>query len=91
MSEILTIAHEAHTRLELWLALSARNYRHASSLADNTDRKKKWLKMAALVMKDREDNADAAHVLRTKDLPFIPEDDQDNAEEGTLAGRGFYK
>ena len=42
-------------------------------------------------MKDREDNADAAHVLRTKDLPFIPEDDQDNAEEGTLAGRGFYK
>ena len=40
ISEIITIAHEAHIRLELWLALSTRNYRHTAGMPDNVDRKK---------------------------------------------------
>ena len=35
---IITTVHEAHKRLELWLALSARNYRHTAGMPDNVDR-----------------------------------------------------
>ena len=69
ITEIITTAHEAHMRLELWLALSARNYRHTAGAPDNFDRKKKWLKMATMVFDDRKNNAKEAHEQRAKDLP----------------------
>jgi hypothetical protein len=37
------------------------------------------------------DNAEAAHLLRAKDLPVIPDDDaEDNGEEAAL-GEDFFK
>jgi hypothetical protein len=42
ITQVITTAHEAHIRLELWLALSCCNYRHTAGIPDNIDRKKKW-------------------------------------------------
>jgi hypothetical protein len=90
ITEIITTAHEAHMRLELWLALSARNYRHTAGAPDNFDRKKKWLKMATMVFDDRKNNAKDAHERRAKDLPDIPNDDSDNGGEDATLGAAFY-
>ena len=90
MTDIITTAHEAHIRLELWLALSARNYRHTAGIPDNIDRKKKWLKMAAMVFEDRKNNGKDAHELRAKDLPVIPDDDDALGGEDTELGAAFY-
>jgi hypothetical protein len=74
----------------LWLALSARNYRHTAGIPDNVDRKKKWLKMATLVFEDRKNNGKDAHERRAKDLPEIPNDDSDNGGEDATLGVAFY-
>ena len=74
----------------LWLALSARNYRHTAGIPDNVDRKKKWLKMATLVFEDRKNNGKDAHERRAKDLPEIPNDDSDNGGEDATLGAAFY-
>ena len=91
ISEIITIAHEAHIRLELWLALSTRNYRHTPGIPDNVDRKKKWLKMAALVMEDRKKNGKDAHELRAKDLPDIPNDEDELGGDDAELEAAFYE
>jgi hypothetical protein len=69
IGKLLTIAAEAHTRLELWLALAKRSFRHSPALEDQIDRRRKWKDLARLVFKDRTDNADAAHDLRLSKLP----------------------
>ena len=88
--ELITTAHEAHIRLGLWLALSRRNYRHTSSMQDNVDRKKKWLKMAALVKKDRADNAKNTHEARAKYLPNVPDEGLDGGDDESLDS-DFYE
>ena len=88
--ELITTAHEAHIRLELWLALSRRNYRHTPSMQDNIDRKKKWKRMAALVKKDRADNGKDAHETRVKDLPRMPDEESDDGDDESL-GSEFYE
>ena len=90
ITEVITTAHEAHIRLELWLALSCRNYRHTPGIPDNVDRKKKWLKMATMVYEDREKNGKAAHELRAKSLPEFPDDDDALSGEDADLGAAFY-
>ena len=89
ITDIITTAYEAHIRLELWLALSARNYRHAAGIPDNVDRKKKWLKMATLVFDDRKNNGKDAHERRGKDLPEIPDDEEEFGGEDAELGAAF--
>ena len=69
IGKLLTVVAEAHIRLELWLALAKRSFRHSPALEDQIDRRRKWKDLARLVFKDREDNADAAHSLRMSKLP----------------------
>ena len=69
IGKLLTIAGEAHIRLELWLALTKRNFRHSPAIEDQVDRKRKWKDLARLVSKDRQKNLDAAHKLRMSKLP----------------------
>jgi hypothetical protein len=78
VTKILTIAAEAHIRLEAWLALSKRNYRHTPSMDEQVGRRHKWKELARLVHKDRTDNADAAPDLRLKNLPVSATNGEDS-------------
>lgn len=69
IGKLITIAAEAHIRLELWLALAKRSFRHSPALEDQIDRRRKWKELAKLVYQDRTENADAAHDLRLSTLP----------------------
>jgi len=69
IGKLITIAAEAHIRLELWLALAKRSFRHSPALEEKIERRIKWKELARLVHKDRTDNADAAHDLRLSKLP----------------------
>ena len=69
IGKLITIAAEAHVRLELWLALAKRSFRHSPALEDQIYRRRKWKELARLVYQDRTENADAAHALRLSKLP----------------------
>jgi hypothetical protein len=62
--KLLTAAHEAHFRCEVYLCLSRRGYNHPTGQEEACVRKKLWKKMCALVAADRKNNAAAAHTDR---------------------------
>jgi hypothetical protein len=66
MASTLTIAHEAHFRLEIFLALSRRAYSHPPGLEEAFPRKKLHKKLCLLVKQDRTDNDANAHATRIK-------------------------
>ena len=82
ISKTITIAHEAHFRLDLYLTLQKRGYRHAPGHSEAKSRKKMWLKLLKLVDEDRKENGEAAHTQRMQDLypNGIPEADDDGVE-----------
>jgi hypothetical protein len=75
---IITIAHEAHFRLELWLALSKQGFRHKTTGAWTDKRKEYWDEFCQLVAKDRKDNSDTACNNR---LGEMHEDNAQSSEE----------
>ena len=64
ISSLITIAHEAHFRLELWYTLSKVNFSHTSKVTHIAKRKENFLLFCKLVKKDRLDNEAAAFVQR---------------------------
>jgi hypothetical protein len=88
-----TFTAEAHVRLELWLALSKRNYRHTPPMDEQVGRRRKWKQLAQMANKDRRDNADAAHELRLKRLPVstATEEDADAARADSPLPESFYE
>ncbi len=56
LRKLITIAHEAHFRLELWLALSKQGFRHKTTNAWHDKRKKYWNEFCKLVAQDRKEN-----------------------------------
>ena len=61
---LLTIAHEAHIRLELYFCLEKQNYAHDPGNIHGEQRIRLWEKMCARVKADREQNAEAAERTR---------------------------
>ena len=61
---LITIAHEAHFRLELWYTLSKVGFSHSSKVAHIAKRKENFLAFCKLVKKDRLDNEAAAFAQR---------------------------
>jgi hypothetical protein len=66
MAATITCAHEAHFRLEIYMALSRPSYTHPPGLEEAYARKKMWLKMCRCVKRDRAENGDTAHATRLK-------------------------
>jgi hypothetical protein len=64
ISSLITIAHEAHFRLELWYTLSKVNFSHTSKVTHIAKRKDNFLIFCKLVKKDRLDNEAAAFAQR---------------------------
>jgi hypothetical protein len=61
---LITIAHEAHFRLELWFTLSKADFSHTSKNNHITKRKEQFLAFCTLEKEDRRDNEEAAHATR---------------------------
>lgn len=81
MSKSITISHEAHFRLDLYLSLQKRGYRHGPGHAGAKSRKKLWSALLRLVHEDRQNNEANAHAVRMKDLypsgiPTAEDDDE---------------
>jgi hypothetical protein len=69
LAKLITIAHEAHFRAELWLHLGKASFRHYPFNEHITYRKENFDEFCELVVKDREDNeADASTRRLGRDL-----------------------
>ena len=64
LQRLITVAHEAHFRLEIWLALMKQGFRHKTTTAWNDKRKEYWDEFCKLVAADRKDNEENASLNR---------------------------
>lgn len=85
LDEYLTLAHEAHFRLELWYGLSCFNYAHSISREAGEIRVNNWKKMLALVKEDRAKNL-AAAVKERLAADNGSDDDYDDGEDFDIDG-----
>ena len=92
-STYLTVAAEAHFRVELWFSLAQFGYNHPTSADHGKYREEQWQTMMELVYQDRKNNMNAAWETRKAMLEGgddVQEDSQsgeENAiseEEGTV-------
>ncbi len=77
ISNLLTVAHEANIRVELYLALRAQRYRHTPTDAQKKIRTNKWNTFCQLIKLDRAANEAAATQAR-----LGAGGDEHNAEAG---------
>ena len=92
-STYLTVAAEAHFRVELWFSLAQFGYNHPTSADHGKYREEQWQAMMELVFQDRKNNMNKAWETRKAMLEGgddVQEDSQtggENAiseEEGTV-------
>ncbi len=57
IENLLTVAHEAHFRCEIWFSLVSQAYRHDNSKIANDERFEKHKQFCKLVAKERRENA----------------------------------
>ena len=75
LAALITIAHEAHFRAELWLHLGKATFRHTTTSEHIEYRKTNFDEFCELVAKDRQDNeADASNRRLGRDLNGDAED-----------------
>jgi hypothetical protein len=88
ISALITIAHEAHFRLEIYLSLSRQNYSHATGIEESCIRRNLWRQMCSHVTLDRKKHGAKAHTDRlarraragivTLDPSDLPDEDADD-------------
>ena len=64
IENLITVAHEAHFRLELWYALQAQSFRHDTAKSTQEERKEKHTNLCILVAQDRRENGTLANKHR---------------------------
>ena len=64
LPRLLTVAHEAHLRLELFFSLEEQRYSHDPSIVHTAQRIKLWEKLCDIVVSDRERNGAQAELTR---------------------------
>jgi hypothetical protein len=74
IEQLITVAHEARFRLELWYSLRGLNYSHDTSKTNIQERHEKFAEFCRHVNEDRHDNATAAFTSRTTEGPPIADD-----------------
>ena len=85
LREKLTIAHEAHIRLELWFSLSKQEYYHDPSILHGEKRIRMWKKLCDVVLADREKNGQQAEANRRGGV--IPDTIMEGAESDDEAAK----
>jgi hypothetical protein len=76
--KLITVAHEAHFRLELWLALMKQGFRNKTTNSWNDKRKEYWNEFCKLVAQDRRDNEESASLNRIGGL--LDEQQNENSD-----------
>ena len=76
IENLITVAHEAHFRLELWFALQAQSFRHDTAKSAQEDRKEKHKNLCILVAQDRLENGTLAN--RNRNTSRASNDDDSN-------------
>jgi hypothetical protein len=85
IENLITVAHEAHFRLELWYALQAQSFRHDTAKSAQEERKEKHTNLCMLVAQDRRENGTLAY--RHRNTTRASNDDEsensdDDSDEG---------
>ena len=83
LRRLITVAHEAHLRLELYLALKRQRFHKKANTTHSADRKTQWEKLCEIVFVDRECNADAAELARLagQGVGYVVNDEVDDEDE----------
>ena len=87
LSEFITIAFEAHFRLELWYALSCYNFKHNNDSEAAIERQDNWRQLLQMVKEDRDENLQDANGFRLKSYAneqHANDDDEDMGEDFSL-------
>ena len=71
LRQLMTVAHEAHLRLELYLALTRQRFNKKSNKILATERKVEWKAFCELVFNDRKRNAEAAEEARLRGVGVL--------------------
>ena len=71
LRQLMTVAHEAHLRLELYLALSRQRFNKKSNIVLSKERKVEWEAFCELVFNDRNRNAEAAEEARLRGVGVL--------------------
>ena len=82
LRELITVAHEAHFRSEIWLALKHKRYRHQVTITWAHERRAIWLEFCKLVKEDRDNNEALASKTRLEEI------EGDGAETGDESSDG---
>ena len=85
LPRLITIAHEAHIRLELFFSLEEQKFSHDPSTAHGEKRIRMWRKLLLRVKSDREKNGEQAELKRRACAPSSYDvnvgDDSDDDDE----------
>ena len=91
IEELITVAYEAHFRLELWYALAHTRYSHTIAKQYVSDRFEKHAEFCQFVAQDRRENGTAAFKLRNSTVSKVNDDDKDSSTDSDDGVSGeFY-
>ena len=90
IEQLITVAHEAHFRLELWYALSLTRYRHTISKKYVSERFEKHAEFCKFVAQDRRENGTAAFKDRNSAVSKVTDDDNDSSSDSDDGVSGEY-
>ncbi len=82
LRELITVAHEAHFRSKIWLALKHKRYRHQVTITWAHERRAIWLKFCQLVKEDRNNNDELASKTRLEELEGDDVESGDESSDG---------
>ena len=90
IEQVITVAHEAHFRLELWFSLRGGNHSHDSSKHSIKERRAKFGEFARFVKEDRHDNAEKAFENRRAAGPPTENDSDSDDDSDDGVEEDFY-
>ena len=87
---LITVAHEAHFRLELWYTLSLTRDRHTISKQYVSERFEKHAEFCKFVARDRRENGTAAFKHRNSAVSMVKDHEKDSSRDSDDGVSGEY-
>ena len=89
---LITVAHEAHLRLELYLALRRQRYHKKPNTVNSVERQQQWEALCEIVYHDRLCNAEAAELARLagKGVGNAVDEVDDEDEPKSLVNKKYF-
>ncbi len=90
LHKLITIAHEAHVRLEIWLALSKQGFRQKTTNAWHDKRREYWNDFCKLVAQDRKENEEIASTNRLGGANYQEENAMDENNDNDYINPEYF-